>query len=1493
MDQLVQNEQHQDNQNQINLNLNEQEQIQQVQDAPNQIEEKPQQIQITRGSDTFNLPAVLAAQKDATEFLGAKFAKDNASYIKKADYKADSALIKNYYDRTRMEVKLSYKDRTKKENALVNAEIYKLATDKKFGLNGDNKGMREIKTKLTILQNVLAGDIQQYKKEVKRMEPAAEGGMKEVTRSVVDAAKFGETISAAFDTTIEACMNYINSHANPKSWWGKRRKRRAIRMKEYLMREQFKYKASVKSLESGAYEGKLFSTLKTPQDLVEKLDVITIENAVLQRQGNSMDTYVVQVEELDEKGNPTMKTYYMKENLPLINQNVTSFLERRTEQLKVSKDHKHKGNLMKEELRLQTAAIDDTDYDNGISLLEIMQRKIKEAGLANQEAVKERYVEFFRHDFDSLFKDLRRYNDEVDRLNKLITAGQKIELGDWEEKAKLDPLAGVILEALKNRQNVDIHETITKETPLSWIIKKLNLDETKDSDTEIVELLRKMENEQPVNAGAQNEEGEQKDSLSRIETMFRITMGKEVELFGQIMEGDQAGENEMSQYNTMVTSYLAQRYGFKEVVNTHMRNANFTRGNDTVASGAPVTLQEEAPGDEWIEIIKDTRDNKPGKMIKQTGNSVRELIRLQMYDGFCLQKDRHGRNFKCKHEPQGDAEFIKAEDAIRHDQSFYASLMKDAFKEKRDEKGKLTECSKNRFLPSSFKVVKKGSAMYKYIAKKYFNSEIKNPDWAKNIEEPLFEKVNEKTGVKEKFRLNNWMKDHLFLSMLGAKKGKNGEKILPDSADFDAYIKLLEKGEDVSLHDRDHPKYIVRRDRPDEKIVAGTKTYLNVLKQLNEIVRDIADFYLLDEPDEAYAESKVAERSKNPNANYKDKEKWLSDQYINRSPDLKKLPKVASRMAELKQLSDTYDLEKLFVFFPGGFTMNLSESCEKVLPNGEIEEVKRFEGFTFDYDGWTQTTGGVVEGWIKQMLYTFTKSYGNNPNIQNELSSVGKPKEFEKLENENGDIVVPGLLHADLEAKQELENIVHDFEHGNIKEMMLQEQMTLDAVTASYERAKEQLQRLEEMRVSAEVFLNTMYADLPKDDPHRKFYLTKEEFDLFDDLSEFAVDPGDSYLVQDNEHFLACQEEYSQYMSEEEKQSVLAERNAVLSDSKRWKDKPVDHLSTNISSSIHKKDGQAKKDWQHFAKVQVRAEDDVLPPEEQKKRSDKLHAMQLEKLNKDLIPLKKQSEEFAKTRLEYVKTLRDRNEAIKKAKFKRWDDKVSQEVDKWNAKAREIENKCKIRVSDLYLDKHHPYAWMEEYKTYADKVDDQYEKTNELERNYNKELDDEQERVVGEYLKPVFEEAEAFYKSEIKPLLEKWGEIYPKYKASNEEKNKLQKAIDALEQAPDYKKDAPSEELVGLRKQLEEKENENKKLQAMHFGLYEEMKRQLDFDYQKNTPNWSTITAKLRHRFLPEDATFRETSRFEEKFKDESKWAYDILMKSYTRKKRVVRYGGY
>ena len=165
--------------------------------------------------------------------------------------------------------------------------------------------------------------------------------------------------------------------------------------------------------------------------------------------------------------------------------------------------------------------------------------------------------------------------------------------------------------------------------------------------------------------------------------------------------------------------------------------------------------------------------------------------------------------------------------------------------------------------------------------------------------------------------------------------------------------------------------------------------------------------------------------------------------------------------------------------------------------------------------------------------------------------------------------VIPNMLHMDMEAYKSLQDIVRDFEEKTLRFELKKKHLTDPAIQALYDRAKEMLREIdEEVRPAAEKFLNRMY---PEGDSRRNFFIEKpEDYEKFDSLYDFAIDPGETYLVQDNKQFLSCQQEYSQFLTEKEKENVLSERNKVLTDPKRWKSVADDELKTQISSSISK-----------------------------------------------------------------------------------------------------------------------------------------------------------------------------------------------------------------------------------------------------------------------------------------------------------------------------------
>ncbi len=1060
------------------------------QDAGMQMGMGEQQEPIAYGKYEQDLPDVLKRQRYADDFFTKRFAfgynKDKARY---AQERERLAVYNKHNDVT---LNIDFKERLGMENRVFNADSLTLENDTKtiFGFSG-NEAMQKVKRRLAMLQGILRGDMNQFK-----------------VNGVFNMDKFNEITEAAFGTTLDALDNYLNTHNNPSSPWGKRRKRLVSEMKTTVETERLKYRNLQTAIEGKAYEGE-FDTIQSPQDMIDHLRVVNVKSAKYQNQGNSTDVYYTEVEE-DVDGKKVLKRYYMKENLPLINKDVEGFLDRRASQLNASYrfyNSDDEEQRAKEELRMRSAMADDTDYKNGLDLLRIMKNKVSGGDINTKTKMSKRYAEFFRHDFDMLFASLKEYNNMVEESSGVAVTEETLK--KWEVAANSDPAASMIYEALKNAASKG--GKLEKKTELEWITEKLSVD--KNTDPEIFKLL----------TGISKQEKNGDAVISRLETLFRITMGKEVELYGQMMEGGADSQNEMSQYNTMVTGALATKYNFSdEVVTTKIANAQFKRWDGVITSGT-VTLQDVAEGEEWLEVIKKSRDGNPPKEVVMSPNAIRQLMRLQAFDTICLQKDRHGRNFKCKTKEEGGKVIVESIKAYDHDQSFYPGTIEDAFKTKRDEKGRLLSRENDRFLPAPTQLVKRNSAKYQYLVNKYMKKKgEESSTWLNGLEKP------------ERY-FDNFTNDVILVSGLLRKSGK----IMLMWDDLDTFNGLRKKKGNTVVD--------ACSNEEDKKTVDEVKG------QLESIMATLNKFYVnKDEKREsAYAQKKALER--------KDNYSWSSDMYFKKAEDRDEnmLVDVARAMQQLRELQQTYDFSDVRVNI---LKFARLQSHNKDLNTGYVDD---------------QMHGSphLLQDWIDHTLYVFSNAYGKHPKVQAAIG-IKEPEEFKDIKNENGDIEIPSMLHFDREAYESIKKMAA--EEKDIKTLMIQQHLPEKSAAAAVQRAKDMLKEIDRMKKLAEMWLSKMYPE--EGDVRRKFFLDRADYEKFDSLDEFSLDPGESYLVQDNKHFMACQKEYQEAMSDVEKVNALKERNGVLADSKRWKDKEVKQLETNVSMSVYNEKARAKEE---------------------------------------------------------------------------------------------------------------------------------------------------------------------------------------------------------------------------------------------------------------------------------------------------------------------------
>ena len=875
--------------------------------------------------------------------------------------------------------------------------------------------------------------------------------------------------------------------------------------------------------------------------------------------------YLGKVVEDDKK-----RQYYIKENLPLLHRDMSGFLDRREQQLKTSLHNKKNykpgtygtkdEDQFREEARMEKNRADEQDYKNGQDFITLLKERIRTAGASEKANARLKCAKLLQYDFDKMFIELMRHNAAVKVFEDEVAKNPKISMKDWETRAKKDESAKKVLEILKNIERTtgkpidDWKNGPKAETPSSWMIKQMKLDAKADRD--LIRLFQQID-QQEVNAGMKHG-GEKGYQVGRLEALFRVTLGKEVELYGQMMEGGEAKmkESEMAQYNTMITSYIADHYGFSdEIASTKMRFGEFTRWDGTVGSGV-ITMQEVARGKEWIDVIKDAEKEK--QHVRHTHNSIRQLIRLQMNDTLCQQRDRHGRNFKCALSKVGGEYYhklrhVKSVKAYDHDQSHTPESIAKSFFEERGKDGKLVSSQKNRFLPEPVRVVKKNTAMYYYLSQRYFAKfGVKHARWMEEIQEPKL-RWKDRDGQEKSEAMTPFLKSNLLPMMFGHKMF-SPEKDDGDYKKAESYRTCIGALNIEKTNLMPRKSVLVSKKFKDLKPYRAEEgyTFREVVNQLKDIIKTLADFYVPAQPD--------MKKWKGLDGKNKNNQKGVNfgecGYQMPVNPDPAQLKKVAVAMRELNNLNEEYDFSGFLI--DGSF---LSANMAAV-------QNDRTKAGTYPFSAQDEYVPNLFQAWIDQTLFQFAQSYGKDPRVKAMMQEDLLAAEYKQLENENGDIEVPTLLHVDKEAYDDIVRLIGDFEDpsGHLRSELKKLHMSEEAIEAEYQRAKDTKARWDYMAGKAQLFLNAMYKD--ENDPRRHFFLKREEYKLFKQLDEFATDPGNSYLVQDDENYLQSLSRYQEFMTKQEKENALEEKNKVRTDAKRWNADAQDELESAIDMEI-------------------------------------------------------------------------------------------------------------------------------------------------------------------------------------------------------------------------------------------------------------------------------------------------------------------------------------
>ncbi len=1005
----------------------------------------------------------------------------------------NNELLADKENKDKTKPKLTFKERVTKKAESFKDDVSILNKNKRFIL-GDTPQMAALKRKVIALHNFLNSpdELNKMRKDGKSIDPA----------------KFLETVKTVFNEAIEACEWYLQNKT-PSSWWGKgkERYRMVSKIKTQAEADLQSYTMAHTALVQNAVvlsSGQMNTPLAVLQNI---LTTEVIGQPEWQNQGNSTDVYKIKL-----RINGEEKTFYMKENLQLISANIPAFLDRRKKQLSVSQQNKKANKPDKEEQRMVENKTDDVDYQNGINLLEKMKEKLDNEGNMNERhKMEQRFANFFGHDFDEMFKEYHAYVSALEN-NEQVSVADLLE--EWQDKLDADQnnyMAQQIVKALKDAVNSENGEKPKPITAFEWMKDRICKEESgldPDKDKDIIKLLGEMQeknaNERKKDTGA-----------GRIETLFRVTLGKEVELYGQMKQRGNIADNEIAAANNSATAELAKQAGFTEVIcDSYSTLATYKdRTGQDVQNF--VTVIEVAEGEEMVELLHSAIRNK--KKIKYTPNAIRQLIKLHAMDLVCLQVDRHGRNFKCDVINDNEGNYVVTSiKAYDNDMSFTEESLLNVFlsKDKKDTK-------KAGFLPPIFKTVKKNSLEYVHLAKNYFHMKAKrglNPP--PKGSKPQF--TNRKGQLQD---MNDKAADILMIMPF-----KQPEDFMAKKGEVKKRAVLNRKGEVV-----EEAKELSYESQEGRKAI----------DEFNSLIKGLMDILYV---------SKTKDDDKKYFMEFNIKEKLSDDEKQTLGQLIKRL----------EALHENYDFTDNVEF--NGY---MARTFINVLTNN------MFNNCVGAKEGWiTAMLHYLTNRYCKD---DFVQK-GYQEMALEEPKEMQALHRKDQEPGEEGDLYVPTLLHYDNEAYKNLCELDRKLNEGDpdligkLNDRHITDeagQGRISKLQALKNRVRETIDQLKAAEKAAQNFYKAMGYD--EKDKRAKFFLDREDYKEFSDLKEFTWNAGETYLAIDNDQFLAGQEEFSTLMTPGEKQQWLDATNTRLTDQKRHKFRKIDDVTNNpLSGEIYR-----------------------------------------------------------------------------------------------------------------------------------------------------------------------------------------------------------------------------------------------------------------------------------------------------------------------------------
>ena len=915
-----------------------------------------------------------------------------------------------------------------------------------------------------------------------------------------------------YDAAISACQYYLDVKTPGREKYVKRY-RNVEKMKMALEKERELLEVVISNIGDNKYETHQLAGIEHPRDLLGLSVTNFIEGPEeLQIEGNSTDVYKIK---LVRDG----KVYYFKQNLKPIGDDVPGFIKRRLRQLTNSRANHN--NVIKAESRLYNK-IDLKDYDFATEFLNKIQSSLDSVSnkVKDSRALKKKYITFFGHDYDLVFKELDAYNAKA-RANNTNMMELRARIAAFEEEIKnpnLDAQEKKIykqiiaadkkeLKPLKNMPIMNEYEWLVKMSKS----KKNPLGITPDSDKALFGILKKMSEE--ADPKAKTEGGNE-----RIRRFFTRSMGKEFEAYGQQKERSNATDMEVMAKNNTATYRIANIYNFNDVVtSSESAVVNIKLAGTQNKENVTGTVSTEAPGVEMLKLVQ--LSEQFGVKIHYSPKAIRQLTRLQMFDTTCLQTDRHWRNFKCMTEPDlrnysneviNKDIVIKSIGSYDHDMSFGNMDLNTAFVNNDDTNG---ESVKNGMLPPIIRKVKTEGVDYTYYRTNYLGESDKN----------ILDAMQRPLGA-----LNSPYRKHL---QDQTDSGRWGKKT----------ITLKKLG-------------VSKLENVPYRMVNGTKLY-----NYNGINFTV---------DENRAYEAIIRDSNGRNVYYHEMERFLVGHATEGLKSVNKDMKPFETMLNTSRYSNTGERVDSGAFSPGNSLAYNYQKLSKVLLGQRFDGKKDLKLFT-EMNQEDRIEAVYLATKILQQLQTFdvhdNTFEGENAGkkelevkaacyyIKEQLNSLKQadkdailkeakkkfklPGQKENTEPEYTE--VPTMLHMDLDAYNEIKRMQRDFD-TTIKNTLMDLAWDEDKIKAYKDRIDQQILQIEKCKTLAEKVLAKKY---PQGSKLRSFFLKEEDYNEITDINEMAWDPGMSYFSTEDENYLMSEEKYSMYLSETEQKGRLEKTN--------------------------------------------------------------------------------------------------------------------------------------------------------------------------------------------------------------------------------------------------------------------------------------------------------------------------------------------------------------